>query len=81
MYFGYLPMIPTDRLADYDIEVPVVEKVPGSEVEYVGAVEMQVKLGYSIAGIQRGVPAWVLILDKSVCLFTYTTKVRILTRC
>ena len=41
-YFGYLPMIPIDRLANYDIEVPVVRTVTGDEVKYIRAVEMQV---------------------------------------
>ena len=49
-----------------DLEVPVVKTVTGDEVKYVGAVEMQVKLGYEIAGIHRGVPALVLIMDESM---------------
>ena len=66
MYFGYLPMIPIDRLVDYDLEVPVVKTVTDSEVKYVGAVEMQVKLGYEITGVHRSMPALILILDESV---------------
>ena len=66
MYFGYLLMIPIDSLADNDLEVPVVNTVTGSEVKYGGAVEMQVKLGYDITGIHRGVPALVLNLDGSM---------------
>ncbi len=66
MYFGYLPMIPIGKLADYDIEVPVVRTVTGNEIKYVGAVELQIKLDYETSGIHRSVPALVLVMDESV---------------
>ncbi len=66
MYFGYLPMIPIDRLVDYDLEVPIVKTVTGDEVKYVGAVEMQIKLGYEVAGINRSIAALVLVMHESV---------------
>ena len=65
-WFGYLPLITLEELADRDIRAPIVKSVSGEDIHYIGALELRVTLGQKLAGISHGVDVLFLVLSDAV---------------